>query len=73
MEPEQFIEGISRELNAALDAMQNTTSLEEKQQYSEIVKNLTNSLTTLLDTMGSFMHMEEDLFDMDEDSQKNSL
>lgn len=49
MDPEQLFEKISDEMNSALQAMAEAATVEEKLQYSEIVKNLSKSLGVFLE------------------------
>jgi hypothetical protein len=58
MEPDKIIENLFGELAATLKAMSKTKSVEEKLRYSEIVKNLSESL-------GVFLHMADAFSAMD--------
>ena len=40
MDPEKIMDGLSKELNSALKAMSKTKDVDEKEAYSQIVKNL---------------------------------
>jgi hypothetical protein len=46
---EEIMEGISKELEASLKAMAKAKTVEEKVAYSQIVKNLSESLGMFLD------------------------
>lgn len=48
MDPEKLMDDLSKELSAALKALGKAKTLEEKLQYSEIVKNLSESLGVFL-------------------------
>jgi len=48
MDPEKIMEGISKEIFIALKAMVKVKTPEEKLMYSEIVKNLCDSLGVFL-------------------------
>jgi hypothetical protein len=48
MDPEKIMSGISKEILSALKSMANATTPEEKLKYSEIVKNLCDSLDVFL-------------------------
>ncbi len=52
MDPEQIMNGISKELNASLKAMAKAETLEEKLKYSEVIKNLCDSLGVFLSLIG---------------------
>jgi hypothetical protein len=57
MEPDKIMESITNELSTALKTMANVKTSEEKLKYSQIVKNLCDSLGVFIDmvsTMGSF-------------------
>jgi hypothetical protein len=46
MSPEKIVKGFSNEIGASLKAMAKAETPEEKHQYSEIIRNLTESLST---------------------------
>jgi len=48
MDPEKIMNGIAKEILIALKAMAKATTPEEKLKYSEIVKNLCDSLGVFL-------------------------
>ncbi|GBE10786.1 hypothetical protein BMS3Bbin12_00690 [bacterium BMS3Bbin12] len=48
MDPEKIMEGVSKEIFIALKAMAKVRTPEEKLMYSEIVKNLCDSLGVFL-------------------------
>ena len=48
MDPEKLMNDLSKELTAALKAMAKAKTPEEKLQYSQIVKNLSESLGVFL-------------------------
>lgn len=48
MDPEKLMDDLSKELSAALKALSKAKTPEEKLQYSEIVKNLSDSLGVFL-------------------------
>jgi len=58
MNPEKIMEGLSKELEVALKAMSQTKSLEDKVAYSQIIKNLCESL-------GVFLNLASDMMDYD--------
>ncbi len=63
MDPEKIMNGISKEISAALKAMAKADSPEEKLRYSEIVKNLCDSLgvfLNLLSDMGACDYDDEE-------------
>jgi len=60
MDPEKIMEGISKELSSALSSMAKAKTAEEKLQYSEVVKNLCDSLGVFLDFAGNLMQPDEE-------------
>ena len=60
MEPDKLMEGISKEMSVALKAMGKAKTAEEKLMYSEIVKNLIESLGVFLGLMSEMSYMEDD-------------
>ncbi len=59
MEPDKLMSGISQEMSVALRNMSKAKTPEEKLMYSEIVKNLSESLGVFLNLM-SEMAMYDD-------------
>ncbi|MDA8165751.1 MAG: hypothetical protein M0017_12060 [Desulfobacteraceae bacterium] len=57
MEPDRVMDGIFKELEAALKAMSKAKAAEEKAVYSQIVKNLCESLGVFLNVAGDMMGM----------------
>lgn len=53
MDPEKLMDDLSKELSSALKALGKAKTLEEKLQYSEIVKNLSESLGVFLDLISN--------------------
>ncbi len=62
MDLDALIDGLSEELQAAIRAMAKAETLEEKKTYSEVVKNLSDSLASFLNII-SDMVLD---YDMDE-------
>lgn len=60
MEPEEIMDGLSKELDDALKSMAKAKSLDEKLVYSKIVKNLCESLGVFLDLASGVMNMDFD-------------
>ena len=58
MDPDKIMNGISKELLAAIKAMEKAKSPEEKQMYSETVKNLSESLGVFLGFMSDMALMD---------------
>ncbi|MFH1217279.1 MAG: hypothetical protein V1706_12325 [Pseudomonadota bacterium] len=58
MDPEKIMNGISKELESAFKSMAKAKTVEEKLQYSQIVKNLCESL-------GVFLNLATDMMDYD--------
>ena len=67
MDPEKIMDGISKELLAALEVMAKAKTPDEKLKYSEIVKNLCDSLGVLLDLTGDIVPYD-DYNDEDDES-----
>jgi hypothetical protein len=61
MDPDKLMTDLSKELTAALKSMGKAKSVEEKIAYSQVVKNLCESLGVFLDFAGNMMD-----FDLDE-------
>jgi hypothetical protein len=61
MDPEKLMESIFKEINAALKAMEKAKTPEEKRVYSEIVKNLCESL-------GVFLNLIADMAEFDDEN-----
>lgn len=55
MEPEKIMEGMSEELFAAIKAMAKAKTVEEKVAYSQVVKNLSESMGVFLSLAGDMM------------------
>jgi hypothetical protein len=60
MEPDELMTGISKEMSIALKSMAKASTPEEKLIYSEIVKNLSESLGVFLNLMSEMAFMEDD-------------
>lgn len=60
MEPDKIMDGISKELKAALRDMAKAKNADEKLKYSQVVKNLCDSLGIFLDLASSMMPYEID-------------
>ena len=64
MDPERLMEGLSSEIMLTLQAMQKAKSADEKMMYSQIVKNLCESLKVFLDMDSDMMGYDDtDVFD----------
>lgn len=65
MDPEKLMNDLSKELEVALKALGKAKSLEEKLQYSEIVKNLSESLGVFLGLASDIASygFDEDMFE----------
>lgn len=59
MEPDKIMDGISKELLRALKSMAKAKTVEEKLTYSEIVKNLCDSLGVFLELVQSMTPYDE--------------
>ena len=62
MDPEKIMNGISKEIFTALNAMGKAKTSEEKLMYSETIRNLCNSL-------GVFLNLVSDIVSYDEDGE----
>jgi hypothetical protein len=60
MDPEKIMNGISTEIDAALNAMAKAKTPEEKLAYSETVKNLCESLGVFLNLMSDMVPYDDD-------------
>lgn len=60
MEPDKLMEGISKEMSAALKNISKAQSAEEKLMYSEIIKNLSESLGVFISLVSEMAYMEDD-------------
>jgi hypothetical protein len=60
MDPEKIMDGITKELGVALKAMSTAKKVEEKVAYSQIIKNLCESLGVFLDLANTMMDYEEE-------------
>lgn len=60
MDPDKLIDGISKEMSAALKDMGKAKSVEERLMYSEMIKNLTKSFGVFVGLMNELAYMEED-------------
>ncbi len=60
MEPDKLMDGITKEMSAALKAMGKAKTPEEKLMYSEVLKNLSESLGVFLDLMSEMAIYEGD-------------
>jgi len=60
MEPDQIMNGISKEIDQILKLMSKAKTPEEKLTYSESVKNLCESLGVFLNLMADMMPYDDD-------------
>ncbi|MGC1403282.1 MAG: hypothetical protein WA974_10190 [Thermodesulfobacteriota bacterium] len=60
MDPEKIMDNLFKELGAALKSISNAKTVEEKVAYSQIIKNLSESLGVFLDLAGNMAEYEED-------------
>ena len=70
MNPEKHMEDIAKELQDALKALSKAKTLEEKATYSQIVKNLSESLGVFLNFISNMM--DYGLDDYDEDDEEDA-
>lgn len=55
MDPDQLMDGLSKEINSALKAMAKTKDINEKEVYSRIIKNLCESQGVFLELAAEMM------------------
>ena len=60
MNPEKIIDNLFNELDAAIKAMSKAKTVEEKVAYSQIVKNLSDSLGVFLNLASAIMDDDVD-------------
>ncbi len=60
MDPEEIMNSISNEILATLKVMAKVKTPEEKLKYSEIVKNLCDSLGVFLNLIGDAVPYDDD-------------
>jgi len=60
MDPDKLMTDLSKELSATLKAMSKAKTAEEKLAYSQVVKNLCESLGVFLDFAGNMMDFDLD-------------
>jgi hypothetical protein len=60
MEPDKLMKSISQEMSVSLKNMSKAKTAEEKLMYSEIVKNLSESLGVFLNLMSEMAMYEND-------------
>jgi hypothetical protein len=63
VEPERLIDGLSSEIMTALQSMQKAKTVDEKMAYSQIVKNLCESMSVFLNLATDMMGYDTDDFD----------
>ena len=61
MNPDKIMDGLSKEINSALKAMSKTKDINEKEAYSRIIKNLSESQGVFLEFTGEMMPFDDDL------------
>ncbi len=61
MDPDFFMEGILKELQSALEGMEQADSVQEKKDYSQIIKNLSKSMEIFFNIASDFVDFEEEL------------
>ncbi|OPY88065.1 MAG: hypothetical protein A4E72_01381 [Syntrophus sp. PtaU1.Bin208] len=62
MNPEQLMDNLMKELNAALKAMSKAKTVEEKVLHSQVVKNLSESLGVFLNLANNIIGDDFDDF-----------
>jgi len=66
MNPEKLMSELGEQLEASLKAMSKAKTMEEKVAYSQVVKNLSDSMGVFLNLMTDMMDRDLDDFDEDE-------
>lgn len=72
MEVDKVMDGLIKQLNVAIKAMAKTKNVDEKEAYSRIVKNLSESLGVFLDLANDMM-LYDDYDDDDEYSKEDDI
>ena len=60
MDPEKIMNGISKEIEATLKAMEKAKTPDEKMTHSETVRNLCESLGVFLNLMSDMVPYDDD-------------
>jgi hypothetical protein len=60
VDPEKIMDNLFKELGAALKSLSSAKTVEEKVAYSQIIKNLSESLGVFLDLAGNMAEYDED-------------
>ena len=60
MDPEKIMDGLVKELNSALKGMAKAKDVNEKEAYSRIVKNLSESLGVFFNLASEMMSFDSD-------------
>jgi hypothetical protein len=63
--PDTIMDGLSKEINSALKTMSKTKDINEKEAYSRIIKNLSESQWVLLKLASEMMPFDDDLEEED--------
>lgn len=61
MDPEFLLNGILDELEDAIEGMAKSDSVQEKLEYSQIIRNLSMSMGQFLNMAADFMDLEEEI------------
>jgi hypothetical protein len=64
VDTETIMDGLSKEINSALKAMNKTKDINEKEAYSRIIKNLCES-------QGVFLQFASEMMPLDGDSEED--
>ena len=72
MEVDKVMDGLIKQLNVAIKAMAKTKNVDEKEAYSRIVKNLSESLGVFLDLANDMM-LYDGYDDDDEYSKEDDI
>jgi hypothetical protein len=70
MDPDQILDGLSKEINSALKAMAKAKDINDKEVYSRIIKNLCESQGVFLELAAEMMSHD---FDDDDDDDKDDI
>jgi len=66
MEVDRVMDGLMKELGVAIKAMGKAKKMDEKEAYSRIVKNLSESMGVFLDVVNDMMLYDEEEDDDDD-------
>jgi|GEM_PF-833772 len=70
MDIDKILEQLQQELLRTLQDMGNAKSMEDRQTYSEIVSNLTDSIGTILESVAAYDDLDDEFYgDFEEEEE----